>query len=97
MDIELEFESEAVKAGPVTEVIHECHPNDGLADIVLRTFRIEAVLVETFLHCNNVWKAFIGDCTNSVRDILHAARFKFWRTDGVCDEVIVKFLLTISL
>lgn len=96
MDIELEFESEAVEATPVTKVIYECHSNDRLADIVLMTFRTKTVLVETFLDRNNVGKPFIGNRTNSFRDILYASRFKLWRTNGVCDEVVVEFLLFIS-
>ena len=96
MNIELEFESEAVKATPATKVIYECHSNDRLADIVLMTFRTRTVLVETFLDRNNVGKPFIGNRTNSFRDILYASRFKLWRTNSVCDEVVVEFLLIIS-
>jgi hypothetical protein len=87
MNIAFKLECVAIHAAFVDEVIDIRNTDNAFVDVILRTLGVKALM-----HCNDIWKALIGDAADSLYDILDSSGIEFQRVDRVRNVVIVELL-----
>jgi hypothetical protein len=87
VDVQFQFESEAIHTTLVAEVVDRRETDDPLRDVLLGTPRLVALG-----NGDDIRELLRGDVMNTTHDLVESARLVFWSADGFRDIVIVELL-----